>query len=55
MPLPKKDKPLSKQIALKMTPEMHDALKAIPDYQEKLRELIRQWLENLENDGHKDS
>ncbi|RUT07299.1 hypothetical protein DSM106972_025600 [Dulcicalothrix desertica PCC 7102] len=50
MPLPKKDNPLTKHIGVRVTPEMHSALKAIPDYQEKLRELIQQLINSQEKE-----
>ncbi|BAZ17779.1 hypothetical protein NIES4071_96590 [Calothrix sp. NIES-4071] len=50
MPLPKKDKPLTKQLSVRVTPEIYERVKMVPNHQDKLRALIQQWLENLEQE-----
>lgn len=51
MPIPKKDNPLTHQVCIRFTQADYDALTAIPDYREKLRELIKEWLNSQESAG----
>lgn len=55
MTLPKKDEPLVQTISIRVTQSQYDAIKSIPDYREKLRALIQQWLENLNSTGQDES
>ncbi len=55
MTLPKKDEPLVQTISIRVTQSQYDAIKSIPDYREKLRALIQQWLKNLDSTGQDQS
>ncbi|RUS97396.1 hypothetical protein DSM106972_084990 [Dulcicalothrix desertica PCC 7102] len=44
-----RDEPLTANLNIRVSPSMRDKVKAIPNYPEKLREVIQQWLENLDS------
>ena len=46
-----RDEPLTANLNIRVSPSMRDKVKAIPNYPEKLREVIQQWLENLDSTG----
>ncbi|RUT07302.1 hypothetical protein DSM106972_025630 [Dulcicalothrix desertica PCC 7102] len=50
MTLPKKNNPLSEQITIRFTKADYDALTSIPQYREKLRALIVEWLNSQEKE-----
>lgn len=45
-----RDEPLTGKITIRVTQTTQDKVKAIPDYAEKLRVLIQEWLDNLEQE-----
>lgn len=45
-----RDASLTAQINLRVTPEMRKRIKGVPNYPEKLREVIQQWLDTLDVD-----
>lgn len=51
MTLPKKDEPLKGKLTIRVTEATESKVKLIPNYAEKLRVLIQQWLESLESEG----
>lgn len=55
MPIPKKENPLDRQICIRFTQADYEAITTIPDYREKLRLLVRQWLENQNSTGRDES
>lgn len=55
MTLPKKDEPLKGKLTIRVTEATESKVKLIPNYAEKLRVLIQQWLDSLESEGHNNS
>jgi hypothetical protein len=50
-----RDEPLTANLNIRVSQSMRDRVKAIPNYPEKLREVIQQWLESLDSTGQDES
>lgn len=45
------DKPLSKQLNIRVTDDMYEAIKKVPNHRELIRVLLQEWLDNLDSDN----